>query len=90
MWMDEWAFTVREWDPGLHDADCVAPPISSRLKLYPQMATNPIQGHPTPQPPGALVLVAVSVGETAGKAGPVCGLGQPSKGNSRSPSCSFT
>lgn len=61
-------------------------PISSRLKLYPQMATDPIQGHPS----WALVLVAVSVGETAGKAGPVCGLGQPSNGNSRSPSCIFT
>lgn len=47
----------------------VAPPISSRLLLYPQMAADPIHGHP----PWALVLVAISVGESAGKAGPVCG-----------------
>ena len=46
------------------------------------MAADPIHGHP----PWALVLVAISVGESAGKAGPVWGEGQPSKGNFGSPS----
>lgn len=40
------------------------------------MAADPIHGHP----PWALVLVAISVGESAGKAEPVWGGGQPSNG----------
>lgn len=62
-------FTEAEWDPGLQDTDCGSP--ISRLSLYPQMATDPIHGHP----PWALVLVAVSVGESSGKAGPICEWG---------------
>lgn len=42
--------------------------ISYRLSLYPQMAADPTHGH---HPLWALALVAVSLGESAGKAGPV-------------------
>lgn len=62
------ACTAGEWNPGQHDLD---PWLSSRLLLYPQMATDPIHGHT----PWALVLVTVSVGKSAGKPGPVWGLG---------------
>lgn len=64
-WVDGRACPTGE--SGLHQAH----PISSRLLLYPQMAADPIHGHP----PWALVLVAVSVGESAGKAGPAAGRG---------------
>lgn len=49
------------------------------------MAADPIHGHP----PWALILVAVSVGESAAKAGSVWGGGQLSNSNSRSPSPSL-
>lgn len=58
-------------ESGLHEADGGSP-VSSRLLLYPQMAADPIHGHP----PWALVLVAVSVGESAGKAWASLGFGE--------------
>lgn len=53
-----WGFTTLT-DPG---------PISYRLSFFPQMIADPIRGHP----PGALMLVALSVGESAGKSGFIC------------------
>ena len=56
--MDEWVLSIRVYT----DADHAPPPtpVSSRLSLYPQMSADPVHGHP----PWALVLVAVSVGES--------------------------
>lgn len=83
--MDEWVVSIRpQSENGSVSTQTVtmAPPVSSRLSLYPQMAADPIHGHP----PWALLLVAFSVGESSGKAGPVWGRGQTSRSHSRTPS----
>ena len=53
--MVEWVLSIRVYTDADHGS-----PVSSRLSLYPQMSADPIHGHP----PWALVLVAVSVGES--------------------------
>lgn len=83
--MDEWVVSIRpQPENGSVSTQTLdhGSPVSSRLSLYPQMAADPIHGHP----PWALLLVAVSVGKSSGKAGPFWGRGQTSRSHSRSPS----